>query len=173
MDKAGIQKAAIAIRRMTAGDLARVHQLDQMCFSAPWPLRTFEYELHQNQASRQWVALEAQPGEADGRIVGAIVTWLVGDEVHIATLSVDPERRRQKIGSQLVCAALRNAVASGARAATLEVRAGNAAAQRLYARFGFQVVGRRPGYYLDNGEDALLLTLHDLDDDHLNIIGCA
>lgn len=46
----------------------------------------------------------------------------------------------------------------GCRRATLEVRLGNGPARALYEGFGFRVVGRRPGYYADTGEDALLLT---------------
>jgi len=45
----------------------------------------------------------------------------------------------------------------------LEVRAGNRVAQRLYARHGFAVVGRRLGYYSDNSEDALLMTTREFD----------
>jgi len=161
------QPTAIIIRKMTAEDLARVHELDQICFTAPWSLRNFRHELEDNQYSSQWVAVLQE-----GLIVGAIVTWLVGDEVHIATLSVDPDFRRQGIATRLVCSALREGVERGAAASTLEVRAGNAPAQRLYAGFGYQVVGRRPGYYQDNGEDALLLTLPDLDEQHLSLIGC-
>jgi ribosomal-protein-alanine N-acetyltransferase len=51
------------------------------------------------------------------------------------------------------------AYAEGARIFHLEVRAGNLAAQKMYANFGYEVVGRRTRYYKDNGEDALLLTL--------------
>ena len=52
--------------------------------------------------------------------------------------------------------------------ALLEVRAGNEAAQDLYRKFGFEVVGRRPRYYQDNFEDALLMTLPVLSADRLN-----
>jgi len=163
----------ITIRAMTAEDLSRVHELDKMCFSLPWPQRSFRYELEENAASSQWVAELATQNDSPGQVVGVIITWLLVDEVHIATLSVDPAYRRQRIASRLICSALRAGVSRGANSATLEVRANNQAAQRLYYRFGFQLMGRRPGYYQDNGEDALILTLHDLDADHLNIIGCA
>jgi len=162
----------IKIRAMTAEDLARVYELDKICFSLPWPQRSFRYELEENPASSQWVAESKREANGQSKVVGLIITWLLVDEVHIATLSVDPQYRRKKIASQLICTALRAGVARNAVSATLEVRAGNEAAQRLYYRFGFQLAGRRPGYYLDNGEDALILTLHDLDEDHLNIIGC-
>jgi len=164
--------SSIKIRAMAAGDLSRVHELDKMCFSLPWPQRAFGYELEENPASSQWVAEVVSEDERESLVVGLIITWLLVDEVHIATLSVDPQHRRKKIASHLICTALRAEVARGAKSATLEVRANNQAAQRLYYRFGFQVAGRRPGYYKDNGEDALILTLHELDEDHLNIIGC-
>jgi len=45
----------------------------------------------------------------------------------------------------------------------LEVRASNRDALRLYLGLGFEVVGIRPGYYQDNNEDALLLTLKPID----------
>jgi ribosomal-protein-alanine N-acetyltransferase len=165
-------KMAITIRRMTADDLTRVHELDQLCFTSPWPLRTFRQELEENRSSSQWVAVLGEEEEKTGLIVGAIVTWLVADEVHIATLSVDPDHRRNKVATQLICTALRDGVSRGATASTLEVRASNAPAQRLYYKFGYQLVGRRPGYYKDNGEDAILLTLYDMDEMHLNIIRC-
>jgi ribosomal-protein-alanine N-acetyltransferase len=164
--------SSIKIRAMAAGDLSRVHELDTMCFSLPWPQRAFRYELEENAASKQWVAEVVSGREGPSTVVGLIITWLLVDEAHIATLSVDPQYRRMKIASQLICKALRAEVARGARSATLEVRANNQAGQRLYYRFGFQVAGRRPGYYRDNGEDALILTLHELDEDHLDIIGC-
>jgi len=167
-----MKASAIKIRAMAADDLSRVYELDKQCFSLPWPQRAFRYELEENAASSQWVAEVVSGEDGENQVVGLIITWLLVDEAHIATLSVDPDYRRRKIGSKLICAALRAEVARGATSATLEVRANNQAAQRLYYRFGFQVVGRRPGYYRDNGEDAIILTLHELDDDHLNIIGC-
>lgn len=46
---------------------------------------------------------------------------------------------------------------------TLEVRRGNDAAQALYQKYGFDVVGERRRYYRDTGEDALLMTVSTLD----------
>jgi ribosomal-protein-alanine N-acetyltransferase len=62
------------------------------------------------------------------------------------------------VGSVLLDGILRQAAGLGAASAMLEVRAGNLAAQSLYAKFGFINVGIRKGYYKDNGEDALLMT---------------
>jgi len=84
---------------------------------------------------------------------------LILDEVHIATIAVHPEHRGQRISQQLLTVVLRAALQRGARLATLEVRAGNEAAQALYRRFKFELVGRRPHYYHDNHEDALIMNV--------------
>ena len=74
---------AITIRSMKADDLTRVHELDQICFSSPWSLRIFQQELEENQSSSQWVAVLGETSLSPGLIVGAVVIWLVADEVHI------------------------------------------------------------------------------------------
>jgi ribosomal-protein-alanine N-acetyltransferase len=100
--------------------------------------------------------------EADGRILGTLVLWLILDEAHIATIATHPDFRRQGIGERILIEALRAAYAEGARRAFLEVRAGNAAAQAMYRKYGFDVTGLRPHYYKDNNEDAVLMTLESL-----------
>lgn len=166
----------IFIRRMTRADLQAVALLDQMSFSLPWPPSAFGREL-ETLHSRCWVAettLEAaltyptpipqalpeltlQAGEK--AVVGMLVLWKILDEAHIATVAVHPQFRKQGIGRQLMIASLQAAAAEGVTSALLEVRAGNTTAIRLYEQLGFQVVGRRPHYYKDNDEDALLMTL--------------
>ena len=109
----------------------------------------------------------------DGKteIVGMIVVWLIIDEAHIATLAVHPDHRGQGIGRRLLFTALNDCVGWGAHSATLEVRQGNLAAQTLYKDFGFEIVGRRPHYYIDNNEDALIMTLEDMDEEYLDWLG--
>ncbi|PWH19292.1 MAG: ribosomal-protein-alanine N-acetyltransferase [Anaerolineae bacterium] len=146
---------------MRIEDLGIVHEIDGLSFSLPWPANAFRYELMENKNSRLWVAeLAGQDGV--GMVVGVIVVWLVVDEAHIATLAVHPDYRRRGIATQLLQTALQACARLGMRSATLEVRAGNLAAQTLYRRFGFEVVGRRRAYYQDNHEDALIMTLSPL-----------
>jgi ribosomal-protein-alanine N-acetyltransferase len=90
--------------------------------------------------------------------------WLMVDESHITTFGVHPEWRRQGIGRQLLLNLVDLANALHARRMTLEVRVSNEPAQALYRSFGFDIVGRRPRYYTDDGEDALVMTTPDLDD---------
>lgn len=144
------------IRRMTIDDLAQVVAIDKASFSLPWPERSFRFEISDNSASRAWVA------EEDGKVVGAIVAWLLVDEAHIATIATHPDFRRRGIASKLLSHALRMMMNEGALTSVLEVRESNLAAQEMYRKFGFEESGRRPRYYKDNSEDAILMTLHDL-----------
>jgi ribosomal-protein-alanine N-acetyltransferase len=145
------------LRRMRLEDIPAVHEIDILSFSLPWSERSFRFEVTENPVSRGWVA------EVDGQIVAMLVLWFIIDEVHIATIAVHPDFRRQGIGEQILLCALRSAKDEGAQRAFLEVRAGNAAAQAMYKKYGFVSVGIRPGYYKDNDEDALLMNLERFD----------
>jgi ribosomal-protein-alanine N-acetyltransferase len=147
----------LLIRKMMAEDVPVVAQLDQMSFSLPWPEHSFRYEATENRAARCFVA------EIEQRIVGMIVSWLIVDEIHIATIAVHPDFRRRGIGARILMEALKDARAAGAQRAFLEVRAGNETAQAMYRNFGFAVMGRRLRYYKDNGEDAIVMSLDSLE----------
>ncbi|HSO27285.1 MAG TPA: ribosomal protein S18-alanine N-acetyltransferase [Anaerolineales bacterium] len=152
----------LVIRTMKAADLPRVGQIDQQSFALPWPARSFRYELLENEGSLLWAA-EAEIQTGERQVIGAIVVWMILDEAHIATLAVDPAYRGKGIGAALMAEALSGAIHHGATQATLEVRVQNLAAQKLYRRFGFEIVGRRFRYYQDNQEDALIMTTGRLD----------
>lgn len=149
------------IRRMTLDDIEQVVAIDRASFSLPWPERSFRFELTDNPSSRCWVA------DVDGRIAGVIVAWLLVDEVHIATLATHPEFRRQGIAQALLLHVLKHGAQEGALSSFLEVRAGNLAAQAMYRKFGYEETGRRPRYYKDNSEDAILMTLEKLNVERL------
>ena len=152
-----IVPSGAVIRRMRQEDVPAVHAIDTLSFSLPWPEHSFLYEVNENPAARAWVVEDA------GRILGMLVLWLIVDEAHIATLATHPDFRRQGLGERVLIASLKAARTEGARRAFLEVRAGNLAAQALYRKHGFLITGRRPQYYKDTGEDALLMTLENLD----------
>lgn len=154
---------------MQISDLEDVIALDQLSFNLPWPKSAFKYELNENPLSRLWVATNQHPNEST-RIVGVIVIWLILDEMHIATIAVHPDYRQQGIAKKLLAVAIENAIQRGMVQATLEVRASNLAAQSLYKRFGFNIVGQRHHYYQDNGEDAIIMTANPLDKDYLEWI---
>ena len=149
----------IKIRKMTQDDLEQVVAIDQASFSLPWPARSFQLELTDNPVSRCWVA------ELDGRVVAIMVAWLIVDEIHIATIATHPDFRKQGIGKNLLLHTLRCAREEGALTSFLEVRESNLVAIEMYRQFGYTESGRRSGYYKDNGEDAILMTLERLPGD--------
>ena len=153
------------IRPMRLEDVPAVQAIDNLSFSMPWPESAYHYELNENPLSLLWVA-ETETDLEHSSIIGLLVIWLVVDEAHIATLATHPDYRRHGIGLALLVTGLKAAIRKGMQQATLEVRAGNFAAQELYQRFGFRIVGRRPRYYRDNNEDALIMTAAPLDEDY-------
>jgi ribosomal-protein-alanine N-acetyltransferase len=156
----------IRFRRMRVEDVEAVYAIDVLCFALPWSARSYRYEVTDNPSSRSWVA-EATDARGHTQVVGMIVLWIILDEAHVATLAAHPDFRRLKIGQNLLARGLIDAAEWGATKAYLEVRRGNLAAQDLYQKFGFTVTGERPRYYVDNQEDALLMTLDPLSADTL------
>lgn len=148
--------APFLIEPMRPEDIPSVHDIERRSFSTPWPAYAFEQELAGNRMARYLIA------RAGDQIVGFAGTWLMVDEAHITTFSVHPDWRRQGVGRQLLLAQLELSFELGASHMTLEVRPSNEAAQALYRQFGFVVAGRRPRYYTDDGEDALIMTTSEL-----------
>jgi [ribosomal protein S18]-alanine N-acetyltransferase len=159
----------LTVRAMTLDDLDQVLAIDRASFTLPWPMSAYRYELLDNNAALCQVVEIQPPDEADGLpnkpavIAGMIVIWLILDEAHIATIATHPDHRREGIARVLLARSLEDCVRKGARTALLEVREGNLEAQNLYHRFGFEIAGRRPRYYRDNQEDALLMTVYGID----------
>lgn len=147
---------SVILRKMTLDDVEQVVAIDKISFSLPWPTSSFHFELTDNPASRCWVV------EVDGRIAAMLVAWFIVDEIHIATIATHPDFRRQGIGEKLLSFTLKSAKEEGAVSSFLEVRESNEAAIMMYRKFGYVESGRREGYYKDNGEDAILMTLDSL-----------
>lgn len=148
----------IRYRRMTLEDVEQVYAIDVLSFPLPWSERSYRFEILENPTSRTWVA-EAVDSRGQTQVAAMIVVWVILDEAHVATIAVHPDYRQRGIGHRLLATALLDAAERGVIQVYLEVRRGNLTAQSIYARFGFKVTGERPGYYRDNNEDALLMTL--------------
>ena len=96
------------------------------------------------------------------RVVGYVGLWMAGTEIHVSSIAVHPESRRRGIALSLLLHALDCGRRCAAARMTLEVRRPNAAARRLYHKLGFVAEGCRRRYYLDNGDDAVMMRLDDL-----------
>jgi ribosomal-protein-alanine N-acetyltransferase len=182
MDLAGLP---LVIEPMQLAHVPAVIEIERESFSLPWPERAYRYELRHNELAHYYVlhlGLPSRPGTTQmsnwrwlwrvirrhstpnaDPILGYGGFWLMHDEAHISTLSIRAGWRRRGLGELLLIALLDEARRLGACRATLEVRVSNVAAQTLYAKCGFEQVGRRKAYYSDNREDALILTTPDFD----------
>lgn len=150
------------VEPMQLSDIAEVMAIERLSFSNPWPASAFRYELLQNDRAYYFAARPRAP-QTIPPIVGYGGFWLAADEAHISTIAVHPDHRGRSLGELLLVTLIERARELGAGLMTLEVRVSNEVAQNLYQKFGFQEIGVRRGYYSDNHEDALLMTLVDLD----------
>jgi ribosomal-protein-alanine N-acetyltransferase len=141
----------IVIEDMRVEDIPAVQIVENASFPLPWPANAFRHELTQNKNAHYLVAREGE------QIVGYAGLWLSLDEAHITTFAVLPEYRRRKIGERMLLSIFERAERLGAEWLTLEVRASNLAAQRLYEKYGFRPAGIRRRYYSDNNEDAIIM----------------
>jgi len=135
-----------------ARDLDGVLAVDAASFANHWTREMFEWEARHSDVARLSV-LRAP----DGHVAGYCAAWVIFDEVHINNMAVLPAHRRQGLGAALLARVLDAAAHEGADRATLEVRASNEAARRLYEGFGFQPAGVRPRYYTNPIEDAIVM----------------
>jgi len=170
------------LRPMTADDIAEVAEIERQSFPSIWPQTAYRRELTNKVARylviselretpppppaglwgalRRIVGSEAAPsGEY---ILGFIGIWLMAGEAHVVTVAVREQYRRMGIGERLLIAAIELATEYDQEVMTLEVRASNDAAQRLYVKYGFARAGLRRRYYTDNNEDAVLMTTPEL-----------
>ena len=117
--------------------------------SDPWPERHF----------RECVAsgVPFLVATQDDHVLGYIIAHHAVDEAEILNLGVGPEERRRGIGRALVEAMLVALREHGITAVFLEVRESNASAIALYQKLGFSEVGRRPNYYDDPVENAIVM----------------
>ena len=141
----------IVIEEMRLEDIDAVQEVERASFPVPWPANAFRHELTQNKNAHYIVAREGE------HIVGYAGLWLSLDEAHITTFAVLPEHRRRKIGERMLISLFERAERLGAEWLTLEVRASNMPAQRLYEKYGFKPAGIRRRYYSDNNEDAIIM----------------
>ncbi|TMA28899.1 MAG: ribosomal-protein-alanine N-acetyltransferase [Deltaproteobacteria bacterium] len=151
-------RARLEIRRMRPDDLDDVMLIERAAFRHPWSPELFRREL-EHDWSTILVAVEPLTSAPRGteRIIGFLIYWLVHDEVHVLNVAVTPEHRRKGVARMLMGETERRAQQAGASLMTLEVRRSNQPALELYREFDYRAVGVRPNYYVDEGEDAIVM----------------
>ncbi len=176
-----------AVRPMAPVDIPQVVDIERESFPFMWPQTTYKREL-QNRLARYLVLVErtteptpsppspeeaprgwretlrrlfghdSSPAPTPELIVGFVGIWMLADEAHVVTIAVRDSHRRRGVGELLLIAAIETALRERQSVVTLECRVSNAAALRLYGKYGFEKVGLRRSYYSDNQEDAYILT---------------
>jgi ribosomal-protein-alanine N-acetyltransferase len=131
--------------------------IEEASFPSPWARAAMSEELRREHGALYLAA------ELAGELVGYAGMWVFAGEAHIMNIAVDAPHRRQGIGEALLIVLLQRSVALDARMAYLECRPSNRQAIALYQKLGFHPYGRRPNYYRDTNEDALLLARDDLE----------
>lgn len=145
----------IIFRPMQKADVARVAELERLCFRSPWSAQALAGEL-KNPAARYRVGVVGESIEAYAGM------WVLYDEAHITNVAVAPDQRRKGFGRAIMEEMLRTALLYGASQMTLEVRESNLGAQALYEGLSFEKAGRRKRYYADTGEDAFIMWNRDI-----------
>ena len=149
----------VLLRPGSIDDLAEIMVIERVSYSAPWHVETMRGELADTDRGKIYMV-----AEIEGRVVGYLGSHYFAGEAHIVTVAVAPHFRRLGIGELLVLSLLLKVMELGGQYATLEYRASNEAAARLYGKLGFAAVAVRRGYYLDNKEDAIVAEIVDLED---------
>jgi len=138
------------ILQMELSHVTHVAELEKLCFSDPWSERSIASELN-NPLSFWLVAME---GDC---VAGYVGSQTVLGETDMMNIAVHPDFRRQGVAEALINALVTELRKLGSRSLTLEVRASNEPARKLYEKLGFVQVGRRPNYYRNPREDACIL----------------
>ena len=144
-------KTKTRVRIAKSSDLDDIYELDVQTFAMPWSKEALSYDILENDNAFVIVA------EYEGEFAGYADIWTVLDEADLNSIAVRVDFRRKGIGDAIMLAMIEMLSTSGVATINLEVRVSNMPAIKLYKKYGFNECGVRPGYYLDNGEDALIM----------------
>ena len=140
----------------TPAHLNGAAELEKLCFSSPWSASSLELLTNDGIGVGYLLTVPAAPGsEPSVAAYGGMLITV--DEGQITNIATHPDHRRRGLGAAVVEALLCEARARALSFVTLEVRESNAAAIALYQKFGFVVVGRRPRFYTEPVETALIM----------------
>jgi len=140
-----------SVRSPLPGDVRALERAERECFSDPWPGHLILSEIY---APGRFHRVLIDPS---GRLLAYLLCAWQYLDLHVLKIATRPLYRRNGMASHLMALAEDHARSFGGESITLEVRESNRAAIGLYGRLGFNIAGRRPGYYGD-GEDALIMT---------------
>ena len=177
---------SFSLRPLQPGDIGQTAEIDREAFPTMWPPTNYRRELANNLAHYFVLCDDGRPAPREAgaafTLAGRLKTlflrgaaqqdmacyvagyggfWIMSGEAHITSIAVRETYRRRGLGELLFINLLKEAIRLGVQEVTLEVRVSNIIAQNLYLKYSFATKGVRRNYYLDNREDALVMTLAD------------
>jgi len=129
-----------------------IQVIEKASFPTPWSPNAFKEEIDKS-VSHLWGLI------ADEGLVGYICFWEFAGEIHLMNLAVHPDKRAKGFGQYMLKRMIEAGISKGDQTVWLEVRPSNVAARRLYEKACFEETGRRPHYYKDTHEDAIVMSL--------------
>ncbi len=151
MEKGAKISDQLTCRLMTNDDLNRVMEIERDAFSHPWDRSIFQYELNENKFAHYLVY------EYGEKIIGFCGLWIVMDEAQITNIAIHSDYRGKGFGERILSSVFQYLKMFRVKKVSLEVRVSNVVAKNLYRKMGFKDGGIRKNYYVDNGEDALVM----------------
>ena len=131
---------------------ADILEIERASFPSPWSSPVFRQEINRP-GSHLWALT------IDNALAGYVCFWMLRDEIHVTNMAVHPARRGRGLGFDLLMRLIETGVSHGVGKAWLEVRPSNRIARSLYHKAGFKEVDRKPRYYTDTNEDAIVMSL--------------
>lgn len=140
-------------RPMKRGDLAEIVEIEKLCFPDPWPKSAFEDII----SARGHGALVAV---LDKEIIAYGCYLVISPEAHLTNLAVRPDFRRKAVATEILNQILDITSSKKCEYIILEVRPRNESAIAFYENAGFKLLYRRPRYYRNPVEDALVMVYY-------------
>jgi len=145
----------MTISAMTKNDIETVFAMEQASFLNPWSKSAFLNELSQTYSYN--FVLKHENAIENFQVVAYLCLRKIVDEIHILKIAVKKEKQRKGLAAKFLPHCLELVSRHQDMTAVLEVRQSNKAGIGLYKKIGFHIIGHRPNYYLDTGEDAILM----------------
>ena len=150
----GVKGGGFSIRMASEADLPAVAAIESVSFADPWSGDSFRSALEL--PHMRFLVAESSEGSA-ARLLGYVIALAVVGQAEVADIAVDPTHRCGGVGGALLDRIMADLAREGVSELYLEVRESNRGARRLYESRGFDLVGRRKGYYRTPPEDAMVL----------------
>ena len=133
--------------------LQKILEIEELSFPSPWSLHTLMSEI-ENPISHFWALIMGK------LLSGYICFWMFDREIQLMSVAIHPHDRGKGLGHYLLKEMIETGISKGIQQIWLEVRPSNLVAKELYERLGFEEAYRRPRYYPDTHEDAIVMGLN-------------